>query len=179
VVAYPRFCLPVSSDKGINAMKRNQIAAICVLAVLAAGCGKEEQTISTPSGDVKVSKQGATTTVEVKGGEKMKITAGDKGVALPATFPADVPMMPGAALKAVMTSGENLIVHYSIGASQAEAMKYYEENLKARGWKIEGTMNMGESAMVQAKKDKRDCIVTVVKESTGTSVQLALPNGKS
>ena len=161
-------------------MKRNERVALCVLALLAAGCGKEERTVPTPGGDVRVTQKAGSTTVEMSAkGEKMKITASDKGVALPDKFPADVPIMPGAIVKMAMSAGDALSVTFSVAASQADALKYYQENLKAKGWEIEATMNMGESAMVSAKKGKRQCVMNVAKEGSGSVVQLVAPLEKS
>jgi hypothetical protein len=148
---------------------------------LLGGCGKKEQSIATPDGKVTVTQQGGGTTVEMRSdkGDKMKVTASDKGVALPANFPADVPIMPGATVKMAMTSGEALSVTFSVAASQADALKYYEDNLKAKGWEIAATMNMGESAMLSAKKGKRECVMNVGKDGGGSMVQLVAPLEKS
>jgi hypothetical protein len=155
------------------------LGGIVVLA-LAGGCGKKEQNIATPGGNVKVTQQGSGTTIEMTGkDEKVKITASDKGVALPANFPADVPIMPGATVKMAMSSGDALSVAFSIPGSQADALKYYEDNFKAKGWEIAATMNMGDTAMISAKKGKRECVMNVGKEGSGSIVQLIAPLEKS
>jgi len=156
------------------------LCSAIVLALLG-GCGKKEQNVAVPGGNVKVTQQGGGTTMEMSSskGEKMKITASDKGVALPANFPADVPIMPGATVKMAMSSGDALSVTFSVAASQADALKYYEDNLKAKGWEIAATMNMGESAMLSAKKGKRECVMNVGKDGSGSMVQLVAPLEKS
>lgn len=148
---------------------------------LLAGCGKKEQNVAVPGGKVTVTQQGGGTTMEMRSdkGDKVKVTASDKGVALPANFPADVPIMPGATVKMAMTSGEALSVTFSVAASQADALKYYEDNLKAKGWEIAATMNMGESAMLSAKKGKRECVMNASKDGSGSMVQLVAPLEKS
>jgi len=163
-------------------MKKIGLAVLCILALLAFGCGRE-QTVSTPAGDVKMTKKGDATTFEMNTGkgEKMNIVAGsggDKSIALPDQFPADVPVMPGAVVKLSVATGGNLSVHFSVKASQADAIKFYEENLKAKGWEIEATMNMGASSMVSAKKGKRQCVLTVVSEGGGSVVQVMVPSEK-
>ncbi len=163
--------------------RRPGYAILCSAIALAllGGCGKKEQSVATPDGKVTVTQQGGGTTVEMRSdkGDKMKVTASDKGVALPANFPADVPIMPGATVKMAMTSGDALSVTFSVAASQADALKYYEDNLKAKGWEIAATMNMGESAMLSAKKGKRECVMNVGKEGSGSMVQLVAPLEKS
>jgi hypothetical protein len=83
--------------------------------------------------------------------------------------------MPGATIKMAASSGDSLSVSYSVAASQADALKYYEDNLKAKGWAIEASMKMGDAAMLSAKKDKRECAVNVAKDGSGSMVQLMAP----
>jgi hypothetical protein len=156
--------------------------ALCGVIVLAllGGCGKKEQNVATPGGNVKVTQQGSGTTIEMTGKDaKVKISASDKGVALPANFPADVPIMPGATVKMAMSTGDALSVTLGVAASQADALKYYEDNLKAKGWEIAATMNMGDTAMISAKKGKRECVMNVGKDGSGSVVQLVAPLEKS
>lgn len=162
-------------------MNKKKLAVVCALALLAAACNKQEKTYSTPAGDIKVSEKSGTTTYEAKDnkGEKVKMESNDKGVALPDKFPSDVPMMKGAIVKMAISSGDNLSVNFSVAATPAEVGKYYEENLKSQGWTIGTTANMGDMAVVSAKKDKRECVVTAGKEGTGAVVQLVLPQAKS
>lgn len=161
-------------------MKRISLIALCAFVLLAFGCGKET-TVSTPTGQATVTQKGDKTTIEMKSGtgEKVNISASDKGVALPADFPGDIPVMPGAVVKMAMTTGGNLSVHFSVKASPADAMKFYEENLKAKGWKIDATMNMGDASMVSAEKEKRKCVLNIAKDDGGGSmVQVMVPGGK-
>lgn len=162
-------------------MKTISLTALCAFALLASGCGKET-TVSTPTGDAKVTQKGNVTNIEMKSskGEKVNIAASDKGVALPEGFPNDIPVMPGAVVKMALTTGGNLSVHFSVKSTPADAMKFYEENLKAKGWKIDATMNMGEASMVSAEKDKRKCVLNIAKEDGGGAiVQVMVPSGKS
>ena len=134
--------------------RRTCYGVLCSAIALAllGGCGKKEQNVAVPGGNVTITQQAGGTTMEMRSdkGEKVKVTASDKGVALPANFPADVPIMPGATVKMAMTSGDALSVTFSVAASQADALKYYEDNLKSKGWEIAATMNMGEAAMLSA-----------------------------
>ena len=162
-------------------MKKSHLIALCVFMLLAAGCGKE-QTISTPGGDVKITQKGNTATFSMNDkGEKVNVVAGTGGnsVALPDKFPADVPIMPGATVKMAMSAGENLSVHLGLSASQADAVKYYQDNLKAKGWEVEAAMTMGEMTMLSAKKGGRECAVQVAKDGGGTIVMLVVPAEKS
>ena len=160
-------------------VQKSALVACCACIALASGCGKDEKTISTPQGDVTITKKGGGASVEVATKEgKLNIASNDKGVALPANFPKDVPIIKGGVVTVAMTSGDNLNVQVRAPAPVAEVAKYYEDSLKAQGWQIEATMNMGESVMVSAKKGKRQCVVTTAKDGNGSMVQLMVPGEK-
>ena len=147
-----------------------------VFALAAAGCGKEEKTIATPGGTVKVTKSGSTTSVEVGGKDgKVTVASNEKGVALPDKFPADVPVMPGATVKMAVTVGENFSIHLGTPASQADVAKYYDENLKAKGWQVDPVASVGELTIVAAKKGERKLGINIVKEGSGSVLQLTVP----
>ena len=150
--------------------------ACCACLAFASGCGKDEKTISTPRGEVRITQKGGGASMEMvtKDG-KVNITSNEKGVALPDNFPKDVPIIKGGVVTMAMASGEHLSVHLRAPSPVAETAKYYEDSLKAQGWQIEATMNMGESMMVSAKKGRRECAVTAVKDGNGSVVQLMVP----
>ena len=154
----------------------NKILSIILTAVvvLAFGCGKSE-TYHSPDGKVKVEQKGDTAKVEVttKDG-KATMTASDKGVAIPDTFPKDVPIPKGAVAKLNMTQGKTEILHLHVAGSMADVAKEYQEKLKGEGWAIESSMNMGEASMIQAKKGSRECTAMVTKDDTGSLIQLSV-----
>ena len=79
-------------------MKAPILVAMTVLATLLSGCGKDEQTYKTADGQVTVKQDGKAVTFEATGPDGARITAaaGDEGVAIPAGFPKDVPILDGA-----------------------------------------------------------------------------------
>ena len=76
-------------------MKKQVVIALTVFVAFSFGCGKSEQTYKTADGEVKVKQKSGEVTYESTGkdGEKLTMAAGDKGVALPADFPKDVPIL--------------------------------------------------------------------------------------
>ena len=96
----------------------------------------------------------------------------ESAVEIPDTFPKDVPILEGAVPKLSMTQGNAQVLHLLVPGGIGEAAKAYQEQLKGAGWEIETSMNMGESSMLQAKKDNRKCAVVVLKDDEGTLVQL-------
>jgi hypothetical protein len=68
--------------------------------------------------------QPATYEVRTKEGQ-MKVTAGESGVALPDTFPKDVPVYKGATVQVSMTQGKMLVVHFKAPVSVPDGLKFY------------------------------------------------------
>ena len=157
-------------------MKKPVVIGLTVLVAFSFGCDRSEKTYKTAEGEVKVKQKSGEVTYEASGKDKEKLTvaAGNKGIALPADFPKDVPILNGGTVKVAMTQGKKMVVHLYVAAPVADAAKFYDDELKGRGWVIESTMNAGDVSMVSAKKGNRRCSVTAAKESDGTLVQLAL-----
>jgi hypothetical protein len=154
----------------------NKILAAMLAGVAAAtfGCSRS-QTYESPDGKVKVEQKGDAAKYEVVTKEgKATVTASDKGVAIPSTFPKDVPIPKGAVPKMTITQGKTELLHLHVSGSIADVAKDYQDKLKAEGWEIESTMNMGETSMLQAKKGNRKCAAVVVKDDAGTLVQLSV-----
>lgn len=154
----------------------NKILAVtvAVVAVATFGCGKSP-TYESPDGTVKVSQDGDTAKYEVTTKEgKTTVAASDAGVAIPTTFPKDVPILKGAVVEMAMTQGKTELLHLRVPGNIADVTKNYQDKLKAEGWEIESSMNMGETSMLQAKKGNRRCAAVVAKDDTGTMVQLSV-----
>lgn len=157
-------------------MKTNLAVTLTILLAAAIGC-KESQTVETPDGKVQVSESGGTTKMEVQGKDgKATIAMSDTKVAIPDTFPKDVPILKGAVPKLTMSQGKSEILHLMLPQGVAEVTKEYQEKLKAEGWTIESSMNTGDGSMIQAKKDDRICMVIVGKneDGGGSGVQLTV-----
>ena len=157
-------------------MKAPLLMTITLLATLVAGCGKDEQTYKTSDGQVTVKQEGQAVTYEATGqdGTRIKAAAGEQGVAVPVDFPKDIPIIEGAKPTVAMTQGAQMMVHLQVPVSPAEAVKFYTDALKREGWDIENTMTMNEMAMLAARKDTRECSVTVLKEGEAELVQLVV-----
>jgi hypothetical protein len=155
-------------------MSKKLIITLALLAAVAFGCGKSS-TYKTRDGEVIVDKKAGQVTFEGKTKEgNVKVTAADSGVALPDNFPKDVPIYKGAVVKIASTQDKTMMVHMEVAASVADALKYYQDELKGQGWEIQSTMNMGEGSMIAAKKAERQCTAMVLKDNKGTMVQLTV-----
>ena len=155
-------------------MKKILSVILPAVVALAFGCSKSE-THQSPDGKIKVEQTGDASKVEVMTKEgKATVTASDKGVAIPDTFPKDVPIPKGAVPKLTMSQGKAEMLHLHVSGTVADVVKSYQELLKGEGWEIETTMNMGEGSMLQAKKAGRQCAALVMKDDAGTLIQLTV-----
>ncbi|MFA6563693.1 MAG: hypothetical protein WCV00_17445 [Verrucomicrobiia bacterium] len=151
--------------------------SLIALLALSFGCGKSS-TYETKDGKVKIDEKNGQATYEVTTKEgKLKMATGDKSVALPDNFPKDVPIYKGAVVKMAASQGAQLIVHLHVAASFTDAGKFYQEQLKSRGWEIGTTMNMGDTSMVTASKAGRQCAVVAAKQDDGAVVQISVSAG--
>ena len=149
-------------------------AILPAFVALAFGCSKSE-THQSLDGKVKVEQKGDTSKIEVTTKEgKATVTASDKGVSIPDTFPKDVPIPKGAVPKLTMSQGKAEMLHLHVSGTVADVVKTYQEMLKEKGWEIETTMNMGDGSMLQAKKAGRQCAAMVMKDDAGTLIQLTV-----
>ncbi len=125
-----------------------------------------------------VSEDGDSVEVTVHGGagEEVHLAADDQGVPLPADFPKDVPVYPGATITASTTvpEGMNLVLNTADRASKVAA--FYQQELKAKGWTIETTMNIPTGNMVAARKGDRTTTAMVGRNDEATTVSLMIAN---
>jgi hypothetical protein len=155
-------------------MKKILSVILPAFLVLAFGCSKSE-THQSLDGKVKVVQTGDASKVEVmtKDG-KATVTASDNGVAIPDTFPKDVPIPKGAVPKMTMSQGKAEMLHLHVAGTVADVVKAYQEELKGQGWEIVTTMNVGDGSMLQAKKAGRSCSAMVMKDDPGSLLQLTV-----
>ena len=159
-------------------MCENVAMMLTVVALVVCGCGKSP-TYKTKDGEVTVDKKNGEITYESKTKDgNVTVSANQGGVALPDGFPKDVPIYKGAVVQVASTQGKTVMVHLSVSAPVADALKYYQDQLKEQGWEINSTMNMGEGSMITAKKGDRQCSALILKQDKGTMVQLSVTQEK-
>jgi hypothetical protein len=168
--------------------------AFSLLLAFGLGCGRGS-TVQTPNGEVKIDKSKDEIVVKSKEGEfkvkqkgdqstyeattkdgTVKVTAGGDNVKLPDNFPKDIPIYKGAKIQMSSSQPKASLVHFVVDASVADAAKFYQDELKKQGWEIETSMNMNDTSMLSAKKDKQNCTVVVVKQDKGAMIQLTVEN---
>ena len=155
-------------------MYKKLAVVLAAVAAITFGCGKSD-TYKVKGGEVTVNKKDGQVTFQGKNKDgNVIVTAAKEGVALPDGFPKDVPIYKGAVVQVASTQGKMMLVHLNISAPVADALKYYQDQLKEQGWEINSTMNMGEGSMLTAKKGGRQCSAVVMKQDKGTMVQLSV-----
>jgi hypothetical protein len=148
--------------------------ALAILLTATSGCGRKS-THKTEGGEVTVDRKSGQITYEGTSKEgKVKVASNQAGVPLPDNFPKDVPIYQGATVQMAAAQGKTSLVHLQTTATVAECLKYYQDALKEQGWTIESTMNMGDSSMLAAKKEKRQCAIVVHKQDKGSLIQVSI-----
>ena len=147
----------------MNTRSTRLVLTLSAAALAAAACGRKSETVTMSADSGKIA-----------------VAASDSGMALPADFPKDVPVMKGAVVKAVMGSPAqgNLMVFMASPAPVAEVSAFYEQELKAQGWSTESRTGTSEGGISTHKKAGRDLMLTLAKDAKGTNIQIALPQRK-
>ena len=137
---------------------------IAATALACAGCGRSH---SVTTGDGKVTyteknKDGAASmTFTGKSGEKVTMDLNSGKV--PADYPADVPVYKDAKVTVSQTVSEknsrNLMLETSDAGDKVAA--FYKSGLEGNGWKVEGTVAMGELNMITATKADKQFVVQI------------------
>lgn len=107
--------------------------------------------------------------------KKMKIATNKSGVSLPDNLPKDVPIYPGSTANMTnQVQGINTVV-LETSASLEKVVSFYEDKIKANGWKVNVNTKLAAANTIQASKDgDRKLIVTVVKKTRDGKTSIML-----
>jgi hypothetical protein len=100
------------------------------------------------------------------------------GGAMPANFPADVPVMEGytsAGVSVANAAQGTGMVMLSGKGTRADVVAYYEKQMKDRGWTETNNVAMGASSTMIFSKDSRQATIQAVE--TNGSVTLTIQYG--
>ena len=137
-------------------MRKSILIAACASLALAS-CGKN-------SGNVEIKTQGAKITTAGTG----------KSVALPDNFPKDVPIISGGSVQLATVMENKTTLMLTASAPAAEAVKFYQDGLKAQGWKVGATMAAGAMNLISAEKENRTCGVQVASANEGSTISITV-----
>lgn len=100
---------------------------------------------------------------------------------IPADFPKDVPIYPGAKPGGTMSgsdkqNGKGYWLVLSTTDDKAKVSAYYAKNLPANGWTADQTVDMGELSIIKATKDTTVTTITVTtdKDKKETIIMLTV-----
>lgn len=113
-------------------------------------------------------------TIRGGGGKKdFSFVAGGK-VALPADFPEDVPLYPGAALRMAQKLGpRDVTVILGTEDSASEVGAFYHEGLGKKGWRFMGRAGLDEEEFLRFEKGQSAVAVVIAPEAGETVVSVA------
>ncbi|MFZ5766108.1 MAG: hypothetical protein ACOY4H_11010 [Thermodesulfobacteriota bacterium] len=161
-------------------MKKIHVALCCFL-LFFTGCGNQaeekavEKQIEKETGgkaDVDIQDKGMKITGETEG-EKYSVTTG-QATEIPANFPADVPLyQPGTPVSAVEVNGGHSVTLATADPVDRVAASY-KEQMPARGWKEEASMNMGDQTMLIYTKEGKNAHIAVTPTDGKTHVTVTV-----
>jgi len=157
---------------------KHTLLALMMVSLLLAGCGRKtaekvmEAEMARKGVKAKVNLAENQMTIQTKDGTTTY--AGGKGTKVPADFPQDVLVYPGATVKFShsVPQGHNLLLETKDSAEQV--LDAYKEKMTAAGWKEEMSMNQGEQAMRIYKKAERTASLTVGSADKQTQIILTV-----
>ena len=142
-------------------MRKNIVVGVAV--VLMVACSRS-RTYTSKDGSVTVEQKGkdaSSMTFTGKNGETVAINM--NGGKVPDDYPKDVPLYEGTKVIMSNSASEKHARHLILDSKDPadKIAEYYKKGLDSNGWKIEGTMNMGEMNMFTASKDNRQLVVQI------------------
>jgi hypothetical protein len=93
---------------------------------------------------------------------------------IPADFPADVPLYPGAeVIQSRISPEQGTTVTLSVGDDVDKVVSFYADSLAAEGWSTQITKG-SEQSVIFADKDERHVGTMVRKTDEGTQIELVI-----
>jgi hypothetical protein len=177
-------------------MKKLYMAVLTGTAVFCCllSCSKsDDSTVDTSKGKITVTEtsdgvevRGVDGALSLKGSDEeghIKIKTKDGGdmevrynqEKLPVDFPEDIPVYSPSkvTMSQVLNKGVSAMATLSTQDESAKVIDYYKKELAAKGWTIDGEMNLGGVVMFQGKKGSSMLNVSVMKSEDGTNITLA------
>lgn len=115
--------------------------------------------------------------VTIKGENGGTVTYGD--TSLPADWPSDAPVYPGAKITFSGSSSANAdgktaaTVALTTSDSSDKVSSYYKDQIAAKGWTIKGTAQAQGTTSISAEKDTRQLIIIIGASENLTSISIS------
>lgn len=159
-------------------MTRYMICLFCLMFLLV-GCGKEvqeaavEKKIEQATGgdaDVDLSDDGMKITGKTEEGE-YAITSGEE-TEIPEDFPSDVFIYRPSKAVMAMKVPDGYSVTLTTQDDKAKVVDAYKDQMQAKGWSEEGSMNMGSHSMLVYEKDGRNANINIIPSDDGVQINV-------
>lgn len=155
------------------------VGGVIVLAVVAGAANQfmgksaaEKAIEAATGGTVNVDSNGDDVTVKTDQGTW---STSDK---LPAGFPTDVPLYPGATVQgsvaAAQQQGGGNYVGLETTDSIDKVMNWYKAEVVAKGWKVSTNLEVDGGLMIAGSKDTSDLVVTISKQDGKIAIGLVV-----
>jgi len=153
------------------------IGLLLLIVALHTGCKRSTVVVGSEGAKGAVPKNGDAEEFAFKGlnGEEVHF-AGGKPVALPAEFPADVAIYPGATVVMTVTGEKEMSITLNTTDSVEKVEAFYKKKLKEDGWKLDNAIKQPQ--FLQATKKGRSLSVDIRAQSGKTTVCLTIAKGK-
>jgi hypothetical protein len=167
----------------METMRKNRMTGICIIAAtLTGGACSRSATYTSKDGSVTVEKKGtgdaASMTFTGRNGEKVSLDV--NGGKMPDDYPKDIPVYEGTKVVMSQTASEKHTTSLVLESKDpAEKIAdFYKKGLESSGWKIEGSMNMGQMNMYTATKENRQAVVQIVNSGDKRTISQILSDKK-
>ena len=151
---------------------------IVVIAVVAAatfvmGACSRTKTIKVDGGEITFEKEGGVVSIKTKEGKA--VASFGPGAQLPNNLSKDIPVYKPAnvTMSQVMGDGEKVILGLNTKDDSKKVVKFYNEELADKGWKIGNVLSMGPTTILQGKKGSQKLHVTINTDGEETIISLA------
>ncbi len=125
-------------------------------------------------GVVSVDSGGKKLTIQGEGGQ----LSFEEGGKLPAGFPSDFPIYPGAKLTGSWTAkgekGEGISLVWETTDDVLKVSDYYKTQLASLGWKVTTTFDSSSSSTFSFEKDSKSGFMGITKSDSKTTISLTL-----
>jgi hypothetical protein len=137
---------------------------LVLLALCCAACSKST-VYSGKDGSVTVEQKGTDGSI-VKFTDKngQSVTVNSAGGQVPADYPKDVPVYPGAKVVTTQSASQKHMINLIMETQDevAAIADFYKKGLESNGWKIDNTMTSDQMSAFNAIKDNRQAVLQIL-----------------
>ncbi|MFN4260682.1 MAG: hypothetical protein ACK4RK_15405 [Gemmataceae bacterium] len=85
-----------------------------------------------------------------------------------------VPLYPGAVIQHSYSNPNSFLLSLSAAATPAQVGAYYQKNLSANSWSVQGSFDARAGGIASATRDDRQCLVNITPAGKKTDILLSV-----